>query len=72
MIFEFRYTEDSHMKTNIVHTMFRVHKYGLISIDQIRDMLTPADLNRCKKSYKKMWYSLPLNVFTNITFKVIY
>ena len=60
------------MKTNIVHTLFKVQKYGLMSIDQFRDILSPADLKRCKKSQKKTWYSLPLNVFTNFTFQVIY
>ena len=72
MVFEFRQTEDSHVKTNIVHTLFRVQKYGLMTIDQFKDILSPADLNRCKKSQKKTWYSLPLHVFTNFTFQVIY
>ena len=53
MIFEFRHTANSHVKTNIVHTMFKVQKYGLMSIDQFRDILSPADLNRCNNSQKK-------------------
>ena len=72
MDFEFRHTEDSHVKTNIVHTLFRIRKYGLMSIDQFRDLLSPADIDRCKKSQKKTWYSLSLNVFTNFIFQVIY
>jgi hypothetical protein len=71
LIFEFRHTEDSHMKTNIVHTLFKVQKYGLMLIDQFKDILSPADFRRCKKS-QKTWYSLPLHVFTNFTFQVIY
>jgi hypothetical protein len=70
LFFEFRHTEDSHVKTNIVHTLFRVQKYGLMSIDQFTDILSPDDLKRCKKTQKKTWYSLPLNVFTNFTFHV--
>jgi hypothetical protein len=58
------------VKTNIVHTLFRVQKYGLMSIDQFTDILSPDDLKRCKKTQKKTWYSLPLNVFTNFTFQV--
>ena len=58
------------MKTNIVHTLFRVQKYGLMSIEQFNDILSPADLKVAKKSQKKTWYSLPLNVFTNFTFQV--
>jgi hypothetical protein len=34
------------VKTNIVHTLFRVQKYGLMSIDQFKDILSPADLER--------------------------
>ena len=60
------------MKTNLVHTLFRVQKYGLMSIDQFNDILSPADLKICKKSQKKTWYSLPLNVFTNFIFQVIF
>ena len=59
------------MKTNIVHTLFRVRKYGLMSLDQFRDILSPADLKKSKKSLQKTWYSLSLNVFTNFIFKVI-
>ena len=58
------------MKTNIVHTLFRVQKYGLMSVDQFNDILSPADLISCKKSQKKTWYSLPLHVFANFTFQV--
>ena len=71
LILKCRHTEDSHVKTNIVHTLFRVRKYGLMSLDQFRDILSPGDFKRCKKSQKKTWYSLPLNVFTNFTFQVI-
>ena len=59
------------MKTNLVHTLFRVQKYGLMSIDQFSDLLSPADFKRCKKSQKKTWYSLTLHVFTNFTFQVV-
>ena len=58
------------MKTNIVHTLFRVQKYGLMSIDQFNDILSPAEFKRSKKSQKKTWYSLPLTVFTNFIFQV--
>ena len=46
-LFSIRHTEDFHVKTNIVHTMFRVQKYGLISIDQFNDILSPVYLKSC-------------------------
>jgi hypothetical protein len=60
------------VKTNIVHTLFWVQKYGLMSLDQFKDLLTPADLEKCKKARSKTWYSLSLHVFTNFTFQVIF
>ena len=57
------------MKTNIVHTLFKIQKYGLLSIEQFNDILSPTDLKKCKKS-QKTWYSLPLYVFTNFIFQV--
>ena len=70
--FFFRHTEDSHVKTNTVHTLFRVQKYGLMPLEQFQDILTPADIKRCKKSQnaKKTWYSLNLHVFTHFIFQV--
>ena len=59
------------MKTNIVHTLFRVQKYDLISPNMFTNILSPVDLEKCKKSRSKTWYSLPLHVFTNFIFQVI-
>ena len=68
-----RHTEDSHVKTNTVHTLFRVQKYGLMPLEQYEDILTPSEIKRCKKSQhvKKTWYSLNLHVFTSFIFQVI-
>ncbi len=61
------------MKTNTVHTLFRVQKYGLMPLEQYDDILTPSEIKRCKKSQhvKKTWYSLNLHVFTSFIFQVI-
>lgn len=67
-----RQTEDSHVKTNFVHTLFRIQKYGLMPIEQFEDILTPSEMKKCKKSHnaKKTWYTLNLQVFTNFIFQV--
>ena len=39
-----RSTEDSHVKTNLVYTIYRVQKYGLISIEWFKEMLGPLEL----------------------------
>ena len=66
----FRHTEDSHVRTNTVHTLFRVRKYGQMDIEKLKDVLSPADFMRCKRGQKKTWYTLPLNVFTSFIFQV--
>ena len=73
MVFSYRHTEDSHVKTNTVHTLFRVQKYGLMPLEQYNDILTASDIKRCKKSQhvKKTWYTLNLHVFTSFIFQVI-
>ena len=60
------------MKTNTVHTLFRVQKYGLMPLEQYEDILTASDIKRCKKTQnlKKAWYSLNLHVFTGFIFQV--
>ena len=66
----FRHTEDSHVKTNTVHTIFRVRKYGQMDLEKLKDVLSAADFMRCKRVQKKTWYTLPLNVFTTFIFQV--
>ena len=40
-------------------------------LEQFNDILTPAEIKRCKKSQnaKKTWYSLNLHVFTSFIFQ---
>ena len=58
------------MKTNLVHTLFRVRKYGVMSLDKFSELLTAADMKKCKRAQKKTWYSLTLDVFTTFMFQV--
>jgi hypothetical protein len=62
------------VKTNTVHTLFRVQKYGLMPLEQYHDILTPSDIKRCKKTQhsKKTWYSLNLHVFTAFIYQVLF
>jgi hypothetical protein len=66
-----RSTEGSHVKTNLVHTLYRVQKYGLLPIERFNEMLRPSELKRCwAPKTKKTWYSMPLEVFTTFLFRV--
>ena len=66
-----RSTEDSHVKTNLVHTLYRVQKYGLLPIERFQEMLRPSELRMCgAQKARKTWYSMPLQVFTSFVFRV--
>ena len=66
-----RSTEDSHVKTNLVHTLYRVQKYGLLPIERFKEMLRPSELRMCgAQKARKTWYSMPLQVFTSFVFRV--
>ena len=66
----FRQIEDSHVKTNIVHTIFRVRKYGQMDLEKLKDVLSETDFLRCKRGQHKTWYTLPLSVFIVFIFQV--
>ena len=59
------------MKTNLVHTLFRVRKYGLMELEKFKDVLSPSDFRRCQGSKKNTWYSLTQSVFTSFIFQVL-
>lgn len=61
------------MKTNLVHTLHRVQKYGLLPLQKFVEMLRPSELKKCMApSARKTWYSMPADVFTAFMFRVIY
>lgn len=66
-----RSTEHSHVKTNLVHTLFRVQKYGLLPLERFIEMLRPLERRRCvAQPGKKQWSSMPIEVFTAFVFRV--
>jgi hypothetical protein len=69
--FVFRHTEDSHVKTSLVHTLYRVKKYGVMPLEMYNELLSPAEFLKCQMhSGRRPWYSLTLEVFTAFMFRV--
>jgi hypothetical protein len=61
------------VKTNLVHTLHRVQKYGLLPLQKFVEMLRPSELKKCMvPSTRKTWYSMPADVFTAFMFRVSY
>ena len=66
-----RSVEDSHMKTNLVHTLYQVQKFGTMELEKFADLLKPREKKRClaNKDSKK-WYSISQEVFMSFIFRV--
>jgi hypothetical protein len=68
----FRSTENSHVKTNMVHTLHQIKATGLQPLESFKDMLTPEEYNKCKSNPMrgKTWYPLTTDVFVSFLFQV--
>ena len=58
------------MKTNLVHTLYQVQKYGVLELEKFKELLSPKEVKACLANSRKTWYSMPLEVFTSFIFKV--
>ena len=58
------------MKTNLVHSLYRVQKYGVLELEKFKELLSPEEVKACLANSRKLWYSMPLEVFTSFIFKV--
>ena len=67
-------TENSHIKTNIVHTLHRMQKVGVLSPMCFRDLLTPDEVQAALKLAdsvdKKPWYNIPRAKFLDYIYSV--
>ena len=59
------------MKTNLVHTLYQVQKFGIMPIEKFANLLKPGEKKRClQNKVSKKWYSIPVEVFTSFIFWV--
>ena len=66
-----RSVEDSHVKTNLVHTLYQVQKFGTMEIEKFAGLLKPGEMKRCLQNrVSKKWYTIPQEVFTSFIFRV--
>ena len=57
-------TENSHVKTNLVHTLHRMRKVGRLEVSNFKDLLSPEEMTAMverEKDEKDIgpWYILP-------------
>ena len=48
-----RQTKNSHVKTNLVHTLYRVQKYGVLDLEKFKELLSPEEVKACLCEFKK-------------------
>ena len=66
-----RSVDDSHVKTNFVHTLYQVQKFGVMPIEKFADLLKLGERKRCLQNrVSKKWYSIHVEVFTSFIFRV--
>ena len=59
------------MKKNLVHILYQVQKFGVMPIEKFVDLLKPEERKRCLQNrVSKKWYSISVEVFTSIIFRV--
>ena len=67
-------TKNSHVKTNLVHTLHRMQKVGVLSPICFRDLLTLDEVQAAMKLAnsvdKKPWYSIPHAKFLDYIYSV--
>ena len=59
------------MKTNLVHTLYQVQKFGVMPIEKFSNSLKPGEKKRClQNKVSKKLYSIPVEFFTSFIFRV--
>lgn len=68
----FRSTENSHVKTNMVHTLHRIKATGMQPLESFKELLTPDEFAKCEINPMrgKTWYPLTAEVFVSFLFRV--
>ena len=66
-----RFTENGHVKTNLVHKIHRIHDFGTLSYKNSNIFLSPNDYAKYKKNRPlSTWYPLTTNIFVVFIYKV--
>jgi hypothetical protein len=65
-----KHTKNSHVKQNLVHTLYQVQRYGQMLVEKFQDIITPAEMDQALKYKPLSWYSLLADVLTSLIFRV--
>ena len=66
-----RSMKSDHVKTNLVHKFHRVQSFGIMKLEEFKDLLTPDQYTKClKKGGKKTWFTFTFEFYTQFLYKV--
>jgi hypothetical protein len=65
-----RHTKNSHVKQNLVHTLYQVRMYGQMPVEKFHGIILPDEMDRALKYTPVSWYSLPSDVLTSLIYRV--
>jgi hypothetical protein len=68
-----RSNEHSHVKTSMVHTVYRVKSMDCMPLESLKIWLIEEEYRRCANNpyIKKTWFNLTTDVFVVLLFRVI-
>ena len=70
----FRFTEQDHVKDNLLAKLLRICTFGKMKLEDFKDLISVDDYKMCQAKMEKSptWYPLTLDVFVKFLYKVIY
>ena len=70
--FIFRSTENDHVKSNLPAKLFRIRSFGIMKLEEFKDLLSPEEYDACLKNKppNPSWFPLTTKVFITFLYRV--
>ncbi len=68
----FRSTENDHVKSNLPAKLFRIRSFGVMKLEEFKDLLSPEEYQICLKNKPSNpgWFTLTTKVFIAFLYRV--
>ena len=68
----FRSTENDHVKSNLPAKLYRIRSFGVMKLEEFKDLLSPDEYDACKKNKhsKDRWFAMTTKVFIAFLYRV--
>lgn len=68
-----RSKEHDHVTESLPSQLWRIHTFGIFTLDEMKPLIPPEDYNIClegKPKHKDTWYPLTMDIFVAFLYKV--